>query len=122
MSGAQIASEVAAALREAGTDTGDGPLVATLQPAVTGGKPWDVPGATPDPVEIVVIQDQFRRDEIDEARIRSGDKKLLAEAGEAVPQVGDTITIEGVAHRIEDVQPLAPAGVAVMYTLQAREV
>jgi len=122
MSGAQIASEVAAALREAGTDTGDGPLIATLQPAQTGGNPWDVPGATPDPVEIVVIQDQFRRDEIDEARIRSGDKKLLAEANGTVPQVGDGLTIGGVAHRLEGVWPLAPAGIAVMFTLQAREV
>jgi hypothetical protein len=39
MSGAQIASEVAAALREAGAATGNGPLVAVLQPAMTGGNP-----------------------------------------------------------------------------------
>lgn len=122
MSGAAILAEVAAALREAGTDTGNGPLVAQITPAVLAGNPWDVPGTPPAHVDVVVILDQFRRTEIDGARILSGDKKVLCEAGVIVPKAGDGITINSSVHRIEQVWPLAPAGVAVMYTLQAREV
>jgi hypothetical protein len=121
MSGAQIASEVAAALREAGTATGNGPLVAVLQPALTGGTPWDAPGATPAPVNVVVVVDRYTSREIDGARILSGDKRVLMEAGVAVPKPGDGLTISGVAHRIENVDPLSPAGVSVMYECQARE-
>ena len=121
MSGAQIASEVAAALREAGTATGNGPLVAVLTPALTGGNPWDAPGATPDPVNVVVIVDRYASREIDGARILSGDKRVLMEAGVAVPKPGDGLKISGVDHRIEAVGPLSPAGFAVMYECQARE-
>jgi len=122
MSGAQIAAEVAAALREAGAATGNGPLVAVLQPAMTGGNPWDAPGTTPDPVNVVVIVDRYASREIDGARILSGDKRVLMEAGVAVPKPGDGLTVSGVAHRIESVDPLSPAGVAVMYECQARRV
>jgi hypothetical protein len=122
MSGAAILAEVAAALREAGRDTGNGALTATITPVALAGNPWDVPGTPAAPVAVVVILDEFKRTEIDGARILSGDKKVLCEAGVIVPKVGDGITISGHAHRIEQVWPLAPAGVAVMYTLQAREV
>jgi hypothetical protein len=122
VSGAAILAEVAAALREAGRDTGNGTLTATIAPAVLAGNPWDVPSAPPASVEVAVILDQFRRTEIDGARILSGDKKVLCEAGQIVPKVGDSITINGQAHRIEQVWPLAPGGVDLMYTLQAREV
>ena len=122
MSGAQIASEVAAALREAGAATGNGPLVAVLSPALTGGNPWDTPGATPATVDVVVVVEMFKRHEIDGARILSGDKKVLMEPGQAVPKMGDGLSINGQAHRIEMVWPLAPAGVDLMYTVQAREV
>lgn len=122
MSGAEILAEVQAALREAGTDTGNGPLVAVLTPALIGGAPWDSPSPASDPVDLVVIVDEFRQNEIDGARIQSGDKKLLAEAGVVVPKTGDAISVSGVAHRVENVWPLSPAGVSVMYTIQAREV
>jgi len=122
MSGAQIALEVAAALREAGQATGNGPLVVTLAPARVGGNPWDAAQSPLPPVEVVAIIDQFRNSEIDGARIRSGDKKLMIEAGQAVPKTGDGLTIEGVAHRVEEVWPLAPAGTDLMYTVQARRV
>ena len=122
MSGAQIALEVAAALREVGAEVGAGPLVVTLAPALIGGNPWDAPGTPPAPVELVAVMSEFRNSEIDGARIRSGDKKLMIEAGVAVPKTGDGLTISGVAHRVENVWPLAPSGVDVMYTVQARRV
>lgn len=121
MSGAEIALEVAAALAEAGADVGNGPLVASLQPIATGGNPWDTPGDSADPVEVVIIIDQFKRHEIDGQRILSGDKKLLIEAGQIVPAVGDLITVSGQEHKVENVWPLSPGGVDLMYTVQARE-
>jgi hypothetical protein len=121
MSGAQIAAEVAAALREAGVATGNGPLVAALAPVAIGGTPAS-PGPTPDPVDVVVVVEEFRATEIDGARIRSGDKKVMMEAQGPVPKTGDGLTISGVAHRVEMVWPLSPAGVDLMYTVQARRV
>lgn len=122
MSGAQIIADVQAALREAGAATGNGALVASLQPAPTGGNPWSLPDVTIPAVDVVVIVEMFKRHEIDGARILSGDKKVMIEAGQVVPKVGDGLTIEGRAHRLEQVWPLAPAGVDLMYTVQAREV
>lgn len=122
MSGAQIANDVLAALREAGTATGNGPLVAQLTPASTGGNPWDAPRDANDPVDLTVILDEFRVNEIDGTVIQAGDKKLLMDATGPEPKPGDTLTIDGVAHRLEMVWPLAPGGVAVMYTVAARRI
>lgn len=122
MTGASIIADVKAALREAGADTGNGPLVASLQPSVIGGTPWGLPVVPPATVDVVVIVDTFKRAEIDGARILSGDKKVMMEPGEVVPKMGDLLTIEGRDHRIEMVWPLAPAGVDLLYTVQAREV
>jgi LytS/YehU family sensor histidine kinase len=122
MSGASIIADVAAGLREAGLDTGNGPLVAVIMPKAIGGNPYDAPGAVAAGVDVTAIVDMFMRHEIDGTSILSGDKKVLCEAGKIVPKVGDAIAITGQAHRIEMVWPLSPAGVDLMYTLQAREV
>lgn len=122
MTAASIIADVKAALREAGAETGNGPLVASLQPSVIGSTPWATPGTPPAAVEVVVIVEMFKRHEIDGARILSGDKKVMIEPGVVVPKVGDLLTIEGRAHRLEQVWPLAPAGEDLLYTVQAREV
>lgn len=122
MTAASIIADVQAALREAGSETGSGPLVAQLTVTPIGGTPWGLPVVPPAPVDVVVILDTFKRAEIDGARILSGDKKVMMEPGEVVPKMGDLLTIEGRAHRIEMVWPLAPAGVDLLYTVQAREV
>jgi hypothetical protein len=122
MSGAQIANDVKAALREAGVATGNGPLVVTITPTRTETNPWDNFNTPPASVNVVAVVEEYRNIEIDGARIRSGDKKLLLEPGEIIPKTGDTVSIEGVAHRIEGVMPLAPAGVDLLYTVQARRV
>lgn len=122
MSGAQIASEVLAALREAGTATGNGPLVAQLTPAATTGNPWDTPGPGAAPQDVTIIVDQFRANEIDGTMIRAGDKKVMMDATGPEPKTGDSLTIESVAHRVEMVWPLSPAGVPVMFTVAARQI
>ena len=120
MSGQQIANEVLAALREAGQETGSGPLIAMLTPAVEGGNPWDAAGPPPDPAQVTIVIDEFRVNEIDGTLIRAGDKKVLIDATGPAPNTGDTLAISGEDHRIEMVWPLSPAGVAVMYTVAAR--
>ena len=122
MTASSIIADVQAALREAGAETGNGPLVASLQPAVIGSTPWATPGTPPAPVDVVVIVDTFKRHEIDGSRILSGDKKIMVEPGVIAPRVGDILTVSGKAHRLEQVWPLAPAGEALLYTVQAREV
>ena len=54
--------------------------------------------------------------------ILRGDKKILiSAAGLAVPpQPSDYLTINGAQHSIINVKTLAPAGVPVLYTAQAR--
>lgn len=123
MSGQQIASDVAQALREAGAEVGNGSaLLVTLTPADTGGNPWDIAPGAPASVQLAVIQDEYRNTEIDDARILSGDKKLLVEATGTVPKAGDAMDIQGTAHRVEAVSPLAQGGVDLMYVVQARRV
>lgn len=113
--GLEIAAEVTAAIRSVGFQV-------TLAPAQIGGNPWNTPSAAPSAVSVFVVEEQFRNSEIDGARIRSGDKKLLMEAEVIEPKTGDGLTIQGVAHRVESVMPEAPSGVPVMYTVQARRV
>ena len=122
MTAASIIADVKAALREAGAATGNGPLVASLQPTLTGSTPWATPGTLSAAVEVVAIVDMFNRHEIDGARILSGDKKVMLEPGEVVPKVGDLLSIEGRSHRLEQVWPLSPAGEDLLYVVQAREV
>lgn len=122
MTAATIIADVQAALREAGAATGNGPLVAQLTVTPIGGTPWGLPDTPAAPVAVVVVVDTFKRHEIDGARILSGDKKVMMEPGVLVPKVGDILTVSGKAHRLEQVWPLAPAGEALLYTVQAREV
>lgn len=55
--------------------------------------------------------------------ILTGDKRVLVSAQNltVVPTTGDYITIAGAKHSIIRIKRLAPAGVAVLYTLQARK-
>ena len=54
--------------------------------------------------------------------ILRGDKKILVSATglSFAPQPGDYLTIGGVQHSVINVKTLAPAGVPVLYTVQAR--
>lgn len=59
---------------------------------------------------------------IDGTSIQRGDKKVvLAAQGLAVePDTGDLLLIGGVEFNVISVQPVAPAGVVVIYILQVR--
>ena len=115
MSGAQIASEVAAALREAGEPV-------TITPSQTGGSPWDELPPAASSVTVFARVDVFRANEIDGARVLSGDKKILTEVFIPAPKPGDAISVRGITHRIEVVREENFQGTPVMYECQARRV
>lgn len=119
MTGAAIASEIAKALREAATATGDGPLTAIIRRAgPTTGPEYDpVPGA---PIEFEVACLDGLIQLRDGAGMLTGEvqRVLTIEAGDVVPAKGDTIIIRGVSHRIGEVKPLAPGGVDLLYKVQ----
>ena len=116
MSGAIIRSEIAAALREVGTATGEGPLTAiiTRQGATTGPE-WNPTPGTPAAFEVVVLDGNIALR--DAAGTLTGEtmRQLTIEAGVVVPVPGDVITIRGVEHTIETVKTVAPGGVDLMY-------
>lgn len=92
----------------------------------TGG----VSGATTANYSCFGLVDSFSVNEIMGAMVRSSDKKLLLSAKglNTVPQIGDQFTLpdgvwyipEGSGSGYNPIQPLAPGGIAVMYTIQLR--
>lgn len=122
--GADIAAEIATALAEVGTDTGTGPLVATLThpPVDSPVNPWDAPAEEePSTHDLTVIRDSWKFGEVDGTKILASDLKLMAQAGVVVPTTADTITLQGVVYRIMDVMPEAVGGVDLYYMIQARK-
>jgi len=122
MTGASIATEVSAALAEVGAELGNGTeYTVQLIPAVKGGNPWDAPIAAPDPIEMRAYVEDFRSDLFNGAPVQAGDKKVMLDATGTVPKPMDTLVIDGLDHRIENVMQLGGAGVPVLFMAQARK-
>lgn len=117
-----IAAEVDAALKSVGsTDAGFTAVLA--QTTVTGGDPWNPGSGTSTTVNtnVTVVVDTYEKSEIDGTTIQAGDRKVLMTAIAGVePKPSDVLTISGTAYTVINVWPLAPAGVTVMYEVQAR--
>lgn len=111
---AQVQSEVAAGLREAGEQV-------QYRAAIVGGNPSDAPVTPPDAVELWARVESYTSRELANTSIRGSDKKVMLEAGQVVPKAGDTLTIRGSRHKIERVGETNLAGVPVMYECQCRE-
>lgn len=121
MSGASIAAEVAAALREASAEVGDGtPLIATLR-RTTGGPatPWAADAETVTDYPVAVVVGSYRQGLIDGENIQARDRKVMMEAGVA-PTTDDRLIVSGTEYAILAVTPLSPGGVDLTYTLQCR--
>lgn len=122
--GSDIAAEIAAALSEVGTATGDGPLIATVSraPADTPATPWEIISEV-DPTEfdVAVIRDTWTRGQIDGTLILATDLKLMMQAGVVVPTVADKLTLAGEIYEIISVMPEAVGGVDLFYIIQARK-
>ena len=80
----------------------------------------NVIGATPDiTANGLGCSLDYKIGEIDGSIIQNGDAKLLYK-GET-PEIDMTVTLDGVKWRIVEPNPLKPAGILVMYSLQLRK-
>lgn len=61
----------------------------------------------------------YKFGEIDGSLIQNGDSKMLYQGD--TPEIGMTVTLEGVVWRVIEANPLNPAGILVMHTLQLRK-
>jgi len=117
-----IAAEVDAALKSVGsTDAGFAAVLS--QTTVTGADPWDPGSGTTTTVNtnVTIVVSEYAVSEIDGTTIQAGDRKVLMTAIAGVePKPSDVLTISGKAYTVINAMPLAPAGVAVMYEVQAR--
>ena len=122
MSGASIMAEVAAALREASAETGDGtPLMATLRRKTAGpATPWDTDAEAFTDYSVAVLVGYYRSALIDGDNIRMGDRKVMMEAGSVTPTTEDRIIIGGSDYAIVSIMPASPGGADLYYTLQCR--
>jgi len=69
-----------------------------------------------------VVQSEYHQRERDGTLIQAHDRKFLVstEGIDIVPTTEDALAVGTETYQIIDVKPLAPGGVAVMYTLQVR--
>lgn len=93
----------------------------TLTQTVNSGSPQN-PTQTETNHTVLVAVMNYSNKEIDGTLIQETDKKIYmsTEGLTVVPDVADTLTVEGAAHEIINVIPLSPAGTVVFYELQAR--
>ncbi|MCA2013515.1 hypothetical protein LCM17_18640 [Cereibacter sphaeroides] len=122
MTGADIAAEIAAALREAGAEVGDGaPLIATLTKTPRPENPGDPDPGPPVGYAVAVMVSDYDLQHVDGTQIQAHDRQVLMEAAEVAPLPGDKLTVNGTAYNVIRAMPLEPGGVALMYEVQCRK-
>lgn len=62
----------------------------------------------------------YNASEVDGTVVQQDDKRLILEAVDTPPLIGDEATVGSVAHRVISVETVAPAGEAVIYKAQLR--
>lgn len=112
---AAVAADVSAAMSEVG-------FSATLtRPAPPPATPWATPSGSPQTFTITVIdggiKTKYSRAD-DGALIPRTVRALTIAAGGEAPQMGDTITIGGVAHEATAVMPTSPGGEVVVWQVE----
>ena len=121
MSGADIANEVDAALREVARDVGDGEFLVTLQvPSSAPANPWSTPAGAPTETELPALVSDFPQSMIDGTLIQMGDRRVMVSARGPKPTTADKLVIGSVTYRIISVRETGPSGVPLYYMVQAR--
>lgn len=123
MSGASIAAEVSAALREVARDVGSGTFAVTLvRPTESPSTPWDTGNyGEPDEYELAAMVQDYPRALIDGTLIMQDDRRVMVEASGTVPLTTDRLVIGSDTYTIISVREIAPSGVALYYEVQARK-
>ena len=120
MSGASIAAEVAAAIRDAGAEVGEGvelTMFLTRAPEA-GANPWEASTATPTVYNLPCIDMGFRQ-RIDGATlIRRRAHILMVPALGLVPLTTDKINLRDTDYNILAVDIVAPGGVDLYYEVE----
>ena len=101
-----------------------------LEPAIllfpgtqTGVKDYNpLPGADEE-VPAIVVQTAWKKSEIDGKTIQKDDLKFLASPEDLTkdPELTARIRVRGVEYQVENVDPLSPGSVVMMWTIQARK-
>lgn len=107
-----IAEEVAADLADVGF-----PVSVEQPSAVNIGTVADPEYGPPTLIDVSAIERMIKRRDA-EGVILSVVRSLLIPAGSVVPEKGWRIRVRGKWHRINEVYPLAPGGVDLMYRLE----
>lgn len=111
-----LISEISAALTEAGIATGGAGLYATItRPGATSGPEWAPIEGVPVTYQVAVVDTNIKLRDAAGNLTGQITRALMIEAGIVVPAKGDTITVRGVDHIIDEVQTTAPGGVDLMY-------
>jgi hypothetical protein len=119
MSGAQIAREIAAALREVARDVGDGEFIAYLiRPASTPSEPWGGSPAEPVTYNLPVIDSGMKlRTEAGTLIARRAHIITVPALG-LVPLTSDKLNFRNREYAILSVETVAPAGVDIYYEIE----
>jgi hypothetical protein len=131
MSGAEIASEVAAAIAEAGAEVGDGtPLTGVILRLKDQTTPASYPPPTPDDdgeeddydrFACTLILSEYSARDRDGTNITHRDlKAMIAPDAETIPRNGDSLAVQGRTYSIENVMPYQPGGTVLYYMAQVR--
>lgn len=74
---------------------------------------------TPSNYTAKCVKTNFTAQERADGSIQTGDIKLIAEV--ATFAIGDEVAVNSDTYRIQDINPIEPAGVPVIYILQVRK-
>ncbi len=93
-----------------------------LRRPTASGTAYNPTAGSPQDYACTLVVDAYSNRDVDGTRVRATDKKVLLATGALAiePATADKLVIGGVEHTIERVEPLAPGGVTVMWTLQVR--
>ena len=123
--GEKIAAKISGALAKAGIATGDGPLYCTIKRSTPRTDPDD-PVLPAQYIEVVAMQGKRHiRDAagtligvtMTTLTIGGGVVEPLKSDYVAIGKRADDVTSQTRFEQVSDVEPLAPAGVALMYTI-----
>ena len=116
MSGANIQSEIAAAIRAVGPQVGAGTFEAIItRVGPTTGDEWNPTPGTPVTYNVAVIDGSINVRDAAGTLVGETRRRLTMEAGVVVPLKGDTITLRGVNYTVDQIETVAPLGVDLLY-------